>query len=121
MGEPGGGEFGWPMDVEYAKFRLEEWGKWARVSLVAGLSYPSRSPENREIWGGHARFEPDNESEHKVDKIVLQMTPKLRDVTVLYYVRRWRLQDIAKKMRANRAGIQKLVEGAAWYVAAKLN
>lgn len=109
------------VDLEYARYRLDEWGRWARVNLSAGLSYPSRSPENQAIWGGHARFEPENKSEEAIDKIVLSMVPQLKEITTLYYARRWRQADIARRMKMTRLAIEKKIEGAAWYVAAKLN
>jgi hypothetical protein len=108
-------------DIEYARYRLDEWGKWARVNLEAGLTYPSRSVENRAIWGGCSRLEPEYQSEEKVDKIVLKMPKDLKDITVLYYVRRWRQADIARRMKMTRLAIEKKIEGAAWYVAAKLD
>lgn len=109
------------MDLEYARYRLDEWGRWARTNVTAGLSYPSRSAENQAIWGGHTRFEPENAAEERVDRIVLSMPEDLKEITTLYYVRRWRQRDIARRMRTMRGTITKKIEGAAWYVAAKLN
>lgn len=109
------------MNLEYARYRLEEWGRWARTNVASSLGYPSRSVENKAIFGGSRQWLEENITAEEIDRLVLMMPGDIREIIILWYVRNWSQSDIAKKLHTTRQTVSKRMEAAVGFVAGKVS
>ena len=108
------------MNIDYARVRLEEWGDWARGNIAKGIGYPSRSPEQKAMTGSGESVEPSMTAEEEIDRIVLEMSEELREITKYYYVRRWTMGQIAGKLSTTRPTVEKRINTALGFVSGRL-